>query len=546
MSYQVSAIKWRPQTFDEVVGQRYITKTLKNALDNDRIAHAFLFSGMHGVGKTTLARILAKALNCENGPTSKPCTTCDTCVDIAAGSHTDVIEIDGASNTGVDDVRDLRERVRYAPAKARYKVYIVDEVHMLSKAAFNAFLKTLEEPPSKTVFIFATTETQKIPETIISRCQNFDFKRLPFSDIAGQLKKIADSSSIKISDVAIKDIIRSANGSLRDALVAFDQVVSFSGKNVTNKDVKGILGIVGTGFMGSLMDSILSNDPTEILSSVAKLNEIGTDLKIFIRELMEYIRHLMVAKSVKEPEKFVELDNIEIKKIVSQSRKIDQVALQSMFQIVIQTDSNVRQSSNPYLVVEMGLLRLMTVRDLVGIDELIEKVDSLPAPSFVHHERPDNAEMKARPNEKKPTQNEEPPPYEEYEAEVRDPKGEMGERPGRDDASWRKIKDKVGEKKPILGGILENMQFVDITEKELILGFKKENSQIFLEDLDSEAKFIKDVIKDVLGRELTLVFKEPQKAEKKKSPDTDKWKKQTIQNVLDYFPGTVTEHSGKL
>ncbi|HSF32095.1 MAG TPA: DNA polymerase III subunit gamma/tau, partial [Candidatus Tectomicrobia bacterium] len=256
MSYQVTARKWRPQTFAELVGQEHVARTLQNALRQGRIAHAYLFSGTRGVGKTTTARVLAKALNCEQGPLPEPCNECALCQAITMGSSLDVLEIDGASNRGIDEIRDLREKIRYAPARSRYKVYIIDEVHMLTEHAFNALLKTLEEPPPQVVFIFATTEPQKVPITILSRCQRFDFRKVASAEIALCLEKIAEQESIRISREALHRIARRAEGSLRDAQTLFDQVVAFCGSEVREEDVGQLLGLAGEDQMLALLEAM--------------------------------------------------------------------------------------------------------------------------------------------------------------------------------------------------------------------------------------------------------------------------------------------------
>lgn len=241
MSYQVTARKWRPQTFDDVVEQEHVTRTLKNAIRLDRVAHAYLFAGTRGVGKTTMARVLAKALNCEHGPTPDPCGACTACQEIAQGASMDIVEIDGASNRGIDEIRDLRETLRYLPSRGRYKVYIIDEVHMLTKEAFNALLKTLEEPPTHVVFIFATTELDKIPHTIISRCQRFEFKRVSLSGIVSQLEHIIEDEGISISSTSLLRIAKAAEGSMRDAQSLFDQVVAYTGTEVDDREVSHLL-----------------------------------------------------------------------------------------------------------------------------------------------------------------------------------------------------------------------------------------------------------------------------------------------------------------
>src|ERR671932_1422102 len=304
MAYQVIARKWRPQTFEEVTGQEPITRTLCGAIEHDRLHHAYLFSGARGVGKTTTARLLAKALNCHKSdrPTPTPCraedaTACASCREIAEGRSIDVLEIDAASNTGVDNVRDaIIGNVAIAPARDRYKVFIIDEVHMLSGAAFNALLKTLEEPPPRVVFIMATTERHKLPETILSRCQQFEFRTIATTKIAERLRLIADAEEIKVEEEALREIARAGEGSMRDAQSAFDQVISFSEGKITTADVEAALGLAGAEMLARVMRSIANEQPAEALAVVDDLVMRGHDLRNFCRDLLAHLRDLLVAK----------------------------------------------------------------------------------------------------------------------------------------------------------------------------------------------------------------------------------------------------------
>ncbi|MCH7623924.1 MAG: DNA polymerase III subunit gamma/tau, partial [Nitrospinae bacterium] len=295
MEFQVSARKWRPQKFSELIGQEHIVRTLRNAIKLERVAHAYLFSGTRGVGKTTIARLLAKALNCAEGPAAEPCDKCQFCVEIREGNSVDVQEIDGASNNGVAEVRDLIENIQYAPAACRYKIYIIDEVHMLSKSAFNALLKTLEEPPAGVVFIFATTELIKIPETILSRCQCFEFKPLASKQIQSQLQLIAQHDAIDIDARSLEEIAKNGAGSMRDSLSLLDQVIAFCGKKVDSGSVETVLGVAGPKALETFMDLIAKKDPA-LLENIQDLVDNGKNLHYFCRDLIEYIRGLLLVK----------------------------------------------------------------------------------------------------------------------------------------------------------------------------------------------------------------------------------------------------------
>ena len=307
LSYKVLALKYRPTSFDEVVGQTNVTRTLRNALERGKIGHAFLLSGARGVGKTTTARILAKALNCSRaeGPTASPCSTrtdedrakaCDSCREIADGHSLDVQEIDGASNNSVDQVRELRESARYNPARDRFKVWIIDEVHMLSTGAFNALLKTLEEPPPKVKFIFATTEYHKIPETILSRCQQYDFRMIPARELQLHLRNVADQEKIRVSDAALALIARAAEGSVRDGLSLFDQVLAFTGDEIPDADVAGLLGLVDRELLHRASKAIVEGDSLAMLDLVESLADYGADYRNFARELLLHLREILLVK----------------------------------------------------------------------------------------------------------------------------------------------------------------------------------------------------------------------------------------------------------
>src|SRR6266446_3811816 len=292
--YQVLARKWRPQQFDDVVGQEHVTTTLKNAIGQNRLAHAYLFVGPRGIGKTSTARIFAKALNCVKGPTATPCDKCDNCLEITGGRSLDVLEIDGASNNGVEQVRELRDTVRYAPARGKFKIYIIDEVHMLTTQAFNALLKTLEEPPAHVKFIFATTEPQKVLPTILSRCQRFDLSRIPAGLIAKHLKEIAKKEKVSIDDAALAAIARGAEGGLRDAESALDQLIAFCGNKIAEKDVLSVFGLVAHDKLAGLTDAIIDGEMNSALTIVKELDEVGKDLQRLLADLLDHYRNLLV------------------------------------------------------------------------------------------------------------------------------------------------------------------------------------------------------------------------------------------------------------
>jgi DNA polymerase-3 subunit gamma/tau len=385
MSYQVIARKWRPQTFDEVTGQEPITRTLRNAIEHERLHHAYLFSGARGVGKTTTARLLAKALNCHKAthPTPTPCvngdpTECPSCKEIAEGRSMDVQEIDAASNTGVDNVRDaIIGNVAISPARDRYKVFIIDEVHMLSGAAFNALLKTLEEPPPRVVFIMATTESHKLPDTILSRCQQFEFRTIATAKIAERLRLIADAEKVSIANDALKEIARAGEGSMRDAQSAFDQVISFSGPKIVAADVEAALGIAGAQMLARIVQGIADNNPVEALAVVDDLVMRGHDLRNFCRDLLAHLRDLLVAKVSGDASELLESSATDRKELVRQSNAFNESDLVRFFHSLTETENNLRVAAHPRYQLEVGLVKLMEMRRLQGLDGLIERIYAL-------------------------------------------------------------------------------------------------------------------------------------------------------------------------
>ncbi|MFN8007143.1 MAG: DNA polymerase III subunit gamma/tau [Terriglobia bacterium] len=371
MSYQVLARKWRPQTFDEIVGQDAIAQTLKNAVRQNRIAHAYLFAGARGVGKTSTARILAKALNCVQGPTITPCNECDPCREITNGNSIDVLEIDAASNRGIDEIRELRENVKYAAAKDRYKVFIIDEVHMLTTEAFNALLKTLEEPPPQVVFVLATTEHHKVPSTILSRCQHFNFRAIGYPEILSQLSRIAESEKIQISSASLQAIARASEGSMRDAQSQLEQIVSFCGSEIRDELVKQVLGVVPHQLLEELTEAIHRSDARHLIQIVDQLVQSGLNLQHFIRELIGHIRNLALLKIVGEDPVLIPLTPAELSRNHELANQFSEEDLTRFFSILVTTESEMRWAAQPRFQLEMGLLKILQAKRLVPIEELL-------------------------------------------------------------------------------------------------------------------------------------------------------------------------------
>ena len=376
-SYEVLARKYRPQSFSELTGQEHVSRTLQNAIDSGRVAHAFLFTGARGVGKTSTARILAKTLNCEQGVTHEPCNVCPQCIEITKGTSTDVFEIDGASNNGVEDVRELRDSIKYLPSHSRYKIIIIDEVHMLSTNAFNALLKTLEEPPEHVKFIFASTEPHKLPITILSRCQRFDFKRVPVAKIIVRLREIADKENVIISDSALALIARKGDGSMRDSLTAFDQVLAFCDSSVSDEDVVTLIGAVDPRLLADISAAVFNGDTQGVLAGIKRVDTVGYNMRQFCQDLIEHFRYLLVIRSVKKPEEILDLADAELEELRQQAAGFTAQDIQRRLTLLIKADGEMAYASFQRLILEMALLKATILVPIVPINELIEKIKML-------------------------------------------------------------------------------------------------------------------------------------------------------------------------
>src|SRR5215472_9638423 len=381
MSYQVIARKYRPQTFDDVVGQRNVTDTLKNAILHNRVAHGYIFSGARGVGKTTSARILAKALNCVNGPTVTPCGVCDSCRDIASSNSVDVIEIDAASNRGIDEIRELRETARYLPARDRYKVFIIDEAHMLTSEAFNALLKTLEEPPPRCVFILATTEAHKLPTTIQSRCQHFAFRLIDYSEVVSRLKEVCAAEKIEADEGSLAVLAEAAAGSLRDALSLLDQVIAGCGEKLKEAEVQKLLGIVPAKFLSEMVEAIIAADPERVLGQVHRLASEGHEPAAFLGELTRFIRNLMIARSAGAASPLLEVPADARASLEELSTALAEEDWVRFFQILLRAQGELRYSLEPRFHLELALLKLVHARRLTSLEGLLTELKEFGKPS---------------------------------------------------------------------------------------------------------------------------------------------------------------------
>ncbi len=533
MGYQVTARKWRPQTFDDVVEQQHVTRTLKNAIRLGRIAHAYLFAGTRGVGKTTMARVLAKALNCEHGPTENPCNACQSCLEITQGTSMDIVEIDGASNRGIDEIRELRERLRYLPTRGRYKVYILDEVHMLTKEAFNALLKTLEEPPSHVVFVFATTEIERIPYTIVSRCQRFEFKRVSLTGLSEQLAHIAQSEGIRISRACLMRIAKAAEGSMRDAQSLLDQVVAYCGMEVRDEDVDQILGHVGVEALAQCLRALFQQDAAAALHLASLLQSEGHETAGIARALLEGLRHLIVLKTVPHPDDLIPLSEADLATLRTVAELASLEEIYGQFHVLSAAEQTLRHASNPFLGLEMTLVRMACIGRVQPLQSILEHLQRLetelpasPAPQ----EQTVSASSAAPParngrlEDVKTSGRDAVGVFEAAPVYRALPEPSLPEAPpsvvlSTAESLWEALQQRVTERRPSLGGPMQHGRPLTLDEHRLVVGFAKQD-KFSLEYLLDPANLIvvRDTAQALLGRPLQVAF-EPLPDETAGSPD---------------------------
>ena len=554
MTYQVIARKWRPQTFDEVTGQEPITRTLRNAIEHQRLHHAYLFSGARGVGKTTSARLLAKALNCHKAshPTPTPCrsddpTQCPSCREITESRSIDVQEIDAASNTGVDNVREaIIASVGIAPARDRYKVFIIDEVHMLSGAAFNALLKTLEEPPPRVVFIMATTERHKVPETILSRCQQFEFRTIATAKILERLKLIAKEEKISIPDDALREIARTGEGSMRDAQSALDQVISFAGDKIKKEDVEMALGVAGADILKRIIDSIAENKPAEAIAAIDDIVMRGHDLRNFCRDLLAHFRDLLVTK-VSGNEELLESAVCEPQELKRQAELFSESDLVRFFHSLAETETKLRAATQPRYQLEIGIVKLMELRGVESISEIIQRLSALengePSSSRTPS-GPSGSPGKTNPPRTTPVSSR--PAGSSFAAVAASPAPEtpVAETPSMPAAELSPV-DRVkaaleSQRKMLLVTALESALSIVFEERELCIEFAPD-ARHFRDTLSKpeNVKFVRDACREVTGNDIgiRIAVKDPQaEGEPLSREDEERLEKQRLRQAAENSP----------
>ena len=506
MSYLVLARKYRPQTFDQVIKQDHVTRTLTNAISAGRVAHAILFSGPRGTGKTTVARILAKAMNCKDGPVPVPCNECRSCKEITAGSAVDVFEIDGASNNSVDQIRELRENVKYMPAHSLYKIYIIDEVHMLSIAAFNALLKTLEEPPPHVMFVFATTEPRKIPITILSRCQRHDFRRIDVESISKHMGTLCSKEGVKIAVDSLGIIAREAGGSMRDGLSLLDHVISCTQGAITHKQILDILGVIDREVIFNLSAAILGGQLPKVLDILDAIYSAGHDMKKLYADLMEHFRNLLLVKMVEKIDRLVDIPSHEIDLMRDQVKEVSRIFLNQILDLFFKKEVLILNSTQPRLAIEMVFIRMFQMKPVLPIDILIEKLDNLR--KDIYETETDFRDTQSKPVLKDTLED----PIETSDevssiAESIEPFTPKPYDPNETiDRVWERLLSTFSEKYPSLAANLKNSTIKSLSGHRLEIEVNGNDFNINMVRRNKNSTIIKKVCSDFFGKDMEVII----------------------------------------
>ena len=547
MSYLVLARKYRPQTFKDVVKQEHVTQTLSNAIISGRVAHAILFSGPRGTGKTTIARILAKAMNCKQGPTPSPCNECRSCKEITSGSSTDVFEIDGASNNGVDHIRELRENIRYMPAYSPYKIYIIDEVHMLSTQAFNALLKTLEEPPAHIMFLFATTEPHKIPITILSRCQRHDLRRIDLQAVVNHMALLCNKEGVDIQKKSLALIARESGGSMRDALSLLDQIITCSQDNISYEHVLDILGVIDRKLLFDISAAVLQGQMGTILELIANIYDHGHNIKTLYTSLLEHFRNLMIAKMGPKAAALIDLPSHEIKLMADQVANVSGLFLNQILDALFKEENTIKFSTQPRLALEMAFIRIFQIKPALPIEQLIEKIDLL-SKGIKLEPVSMLAVREGKPYEILPKQ-------ETNNVKIPEPPLENKPEPAilkfnkndSDDEIWEKLKELISNKSSALGSSLNKTKFKRINNEKIEI---QVNDKIFnFKQILKKEALIKDICEHFFDKKIILLITREKTGDNKKietKAQADQKKQDALnhpitQAALEIFNGKLVD-----
>lgn len=560
MTYQVLSLKWRPQTFNDVVGQDHVTQTLKNAFAKDRIAQGYVFTGPRGVGKTTMARLMAKGLNCQNPVDNEPCNTCSTCNEITESRSMDVLEIDGASNRGIDEIRNLRENIKFPPMNAKFKVYIIDEVHMLTTQAFNALLRTLEEPPSHGKFIMCTTDIHKMPATIISRCQRFDFNRISSSIIADRMKYILDADKIKYDTESMSAISLKADGSMRDALSILDQVISFAGENIEFEMITKVLGLIPYDLYFDLTTAIKEKHAENLIEVLNNIRSLGTPLEDVVNGLNQHLRNLLVS-TVKGAESSIEVNPELQERYATEAVNWERRDLMRFSHVFSKLEPELRRAAQPQILLEMNLLKMLEMDQSVSIEEILNSTPNSNAPpKAVKYTVPEKKEhdlptvssekktdQKVIEEKKEPIKNE-PPKQESIIKEKPKNEKQVEEKINLDieniKSNWHQMITKIGSIKNSIAMVLEHTMPVELNNRKLIVTVV-DQPRFSFDRLERNLKLIESTFEDIFEQTVRITFlfneeiKEDIKHEVPESSNRTIKEDPVVSRVIEVFDGEI-------
>lgn len=538
--YQALYRQYRPKTFKEVLGQEHITTTLKNQIQKGNIGHAYLFSGTKGTGKTSVAKIFSRAVNCLNPTDGNPCNECEICKGILDESIMDIIEMDAASNRGIDDIRELRDKVIYPPARAKHKIYIIDEAHMLTNQAFNALLKTLEEPPEHLIFILATTEMEKLPQTILSRCQRFDFKRITSKDIVANMKNICSELKVPVENKALNIIARNSDGAMRDALSLLDQCISYKEGELTYEDVLSILGIANTDLLFTMVDNIKNKNLEDILFKIDEIIQEGKDTNKFIKDLIFHFRNLLIAKTSKDPIDIMDMDEETVSMYIEQSKDISLDFILRSLDMLNKSEEQAKWATQPRIILEMATIKLVNLEERISLEERVKKLEMIINSGEVTLARPTEAKV-VKKGEKAKQQIEKPEKSkEEIEpVQIIDDGKELSFENIKN--QWQKVLKIIKDKKINIYALLVEGKLISFINNNLRIGYK--DGFGFHRDAINKPdnkEFVEKIVSSYFNKNINIGFIMEDEQVIENTEKTEE-KEDTIQEVIDFFGKDIIE-----